>query len=147
MRHSYFSDNTKEARIRFEWDDYYYIRNKAHSDRTFNKCLSIFIRLMREIEGEALAELHGYFQPNEWKFMAEALKQCRELQASKNELQRQVMMIQNMEAKSQFYHVVPTELCEKIATLSSIHVLCIYQRVNEFWHRSEFVSMDEWARF
>lgn len=147
MRKSYFSDGTKEARVRFEWDDYNYIRNKATSEHTFNKCLAIYIRLMREIEGEALAELRGYFKPNEWKFIADALKQCRELQASKNELQRQIMMIQNLEAKSQFYQVVPTELCEKIAALSSIHVLCVYQRVNEFWNRSTLVSMDEWARF
>lgn len=147
MNHSFFSDNTKDARVRFEWDDYKYLRNKAPSERTFNKCLATFIRIMREIEGEALNELRGYFKPNEWKFMAEALKDCRELQCSKNELQRQVMLIQNMEARAQFYQVVPAELTEKIATLSSVHVLCIYQRVNEFWHRSEFVSMDEWAKF
>lgn len=142
----FFSDAAREAKIRFEPDDFAYVNNKGRG-RTFNKAMAIFIRLMREIEAEALAELRGYFTNGEWCFMAEALKNQREPIASKNELSRLIMMVQNMETTSSYYGVVPAELCDKIMALQSVHVLAISERVNEFWHRSELVTMREWAEY
>lgn len=143
---AFFSDAAKEFTIRIEPDDWEYIYNKGRG-RTYNKAFAIFIRLMRGIEAEALAELRGYFTADEWKFLAEALKKQREPFTSKEELQRLVMMIKNLEATSSYYNVRPADICEKISGLSSAHVLVITERVNEFWHRSEAVSFNDWAQY
>lgn len=143
---AFFSDAAKEFTIRIEPDDWEYIYNKGRG-RTYNKAFAVFIRLMKGIEAEALAELRGYFTADEWKFLAEALKKQREPFTSKEELQRLVMMIKNLEATSSYYNVRPVDICEKISGLSSAHVLAITERVNEFWHRSEAVSFNDWAQY
>lgn len=126
--------------------DWQYIYDKG-CGASFNKALRFFIGMVRDIEAEGLAEVRGYFEPQEWKFMADALKDRVEPLWNKHELSRIVMNIKNMEAASSYYGVKPSKLCDKINELNSIHVLAVTQRIHEFWHRSEFVTMNEWAQY
>ena len=132
--------------VRLEKDDWNYIYSKGRG-RTFNQAIKFFVHIMRDIEAEGLAEIRGYFRPNEWKFMAEALKRSTEPIWAKNELIRLIMEIRNMEATSSYYDVKPALLCDKIRGLNAVHVLAVTQRVHEFWLRSEGVSFDEWAQY
>ena len=139
----------KQARAvtcRIDPDDWDYIFNTGRG-RSFNSAMKYFIRIVRDMEAEGLAEIRGYFMANEWKFMADALKRHTEPIWSKNELQLHIMNIRHMEAKSSYYGVEPAALCEKISALTAVHVLALTQRIHEFWERSEAVSMDEWARY
>lgn len=131
---------------RIDPDDWNYVYAKGRG-RSFNSAIRFFVHILRDLEAEGLAELRGYFEPKEWKFMADAMKRNTEPIWSKNELQRIIMDIRNMEATASYYDVIPAKLVDKIANLNSIHVLAVTQRVHEFWERSEGVTMDEWARY
>lgn len=137
---------THGTTVRLEPDDWRYVYSKGRG-RSFNHALNYFIGILRQMEAEGLAEIRGYFEPKEWKFMADALKNNTQPICNKQELQRLIMDIRNMEAKSSYYEVSPAELCDKIAGINAVHVLAITQRVHEFWHHSEAVTMDEWARY
>ena len=140
------STNLKYFTCRILPDDYNYIYAKGRG-RSWNAALRDFIQLVRDLEGEGLAELRGYFTPAEWMFMADALKSTDGPFWSRNELQRQIMEIRHMEAKSSYYGVEPAKLCEKVAPLSPINVLALTQRIHDFWYFSDAVTMAEWARY
>lgn len=136
----------KPFTCRLDNDEWLYVYNKGFG-HTFNESLRYFIRYVRDMEGEGLAELRGYFTPNEWKYMADALDNCSQPIWSRNELSRKVMEIRNLEAKRSYYNIDLSELCEKISSLSPIHVMVVSQRIHEFWDRSQAVTMDEWSKY
>lgn len=136
----------KPFTCRIEADDWNYIWTVGRG-KNFNAALRYFVHIIRYLEAEGLAEIRGYFEPKEWKFMADVLKDRNEPVWEKNELIRAVMEIRHMEAKTSYYGVEPAALCDKIRQLNSIHVLALTERVYQFWHRSELVKMDEWARY
>lgn len=132
--------------LQLEDDERNYIFEKGRGD-TMTKAMHYFVRVLRGLEGEGLNEIRGYFAHNEWKFLADALKDDPDPIWSKEELIRRVMRIRNMETTASFYNVVPKDLCEKISALNGCHVFAITARVHEFWERSQLVSMDEWAQY
>lgn len=134
--------------FRLSYDDRVYISYKGRGKST-NEALNICIRLLREMESEGLAEIRGYLEPGEWKYIANVLKGSEEPIASKNELTRRVMDIKMFEVLASYYGVEPAKLSDKIQGLNSCHVLAISQRCHEYWLFGEpqGVTIDEWARY
>lgn len=117
--------------------------------------VTFYIKAMRLLLSDALCELQGFFSPEEWKFMALALKGIEGWDdskdpatlLSKSDLCRVLLQARHLPARATLCEVIPSELVRRIReNLSPLHVWAIRKRVRDYWRTPE-ADMSVWARF
>lgn len=147
-RRKVFSDDYHSQSVRLDQDDADYIQHKGRG-ASFNEALRNCVKLLRDMEAEGLAEIRGYFQPNEWKFLANVLKGDEQPIASKNELCRRVMRIRLLVVLTSYFGIEPAKIVDKIQALNACHVTAITQRIFDYWNNGEpqGVDINDWSRY
>lgn len=117
--------------------------------------VTFYIKAMRLLLSDALCELQGFFSPQEWEFLALALKGIEGWDdskdpatlLSKSDLCRVLLQARHLPARATLCDVIPSELVRRIReNLSPLHVWAIRKRVRDYWRTSE-ADMSVWARF
>ena len=140
------TDKSYVTSIRIPFHEYDYITRYGDSP---SKGILRHLRVLMAVEAECTKELIKLFTPNEWKYMAYQLQRetmAPELLANKAEFIRTICGVQGMRALSDQLDCDVPALRDKLAGLTSAHVLAIYTRVWEYWLNTS-VDIDEWARF
>lgn len=117
--------------------------------------VTFYIKAMRLLLSDALCELQGFFSPEEWEFLALALKGIEGWDdskdpatlLSKSDLCRVLLQARHLPARATLCEVIPSELVRRIReNLSPLHVWAIRKRVRDYWRTPE-ADMSVWARF
>ena len=108
------------------------------------------IDTLQELEDEALKDLAVIkpFTPNEWQYLAAVLKDRRpspKLICSAGFLAECVIDAKNMVTATSLYEVNPYDIRDKIYGLSALHVVAVWNRIDNYW-RFNMVDFSLWAQ-
>lgn len=128
--------------VRMSERDYEYLTHLSE-EGSINQGVSNASRILSAMEGQALYELRGVFEPGEWKYMADMLKNIpltEERKVQITELNRLITDPRGLIALKGKYRIDPYEITSKLHRLTGIHSFAITRRIERFWQTVDGLS-------
>lgn len=107
------------------------------------------IKILQQIRKISLKELRGVFKENEWKFLADVLKDkiiTSEFRCLQSGLIAEIEESEHFYGKASKMKIDLKEITEKIEILTGAEIDAIYFRVEQFWGDKNR-NIDDWCRW
>ena len=136
-------NNLKMISIQLTPADWKYIQRRGRLPMV-NKALVALLTQLRRIQGLSLAELNGWFTAEEWKYLADLLKD--NYVGSKGELLELITNTDNLISRMTFYSIDQSDFVKRRSQINEIHVMAITDRVADYWEGKDLIDLGEWAQ-
>lgn len=144
---------SKLCSIRISERDYTYL-TQLSDELSINQGVCAAARILSSMEGQALYELRGVFEPGEWKYMAEMLRGIplsEERKVQITELNRLLADPRGLIHLKTKYGIDPYAITSKLHRLTGIHSFAITRRIEHFYQSAgdnpPIEDFNAWAQY